>query len=124
MTFFKAVIATAVLASTSFAQLHLVRGDVDSVQNSNTFVLECTNVQLVSSTVNLRAMHDQSRQNDIYWEMRQDFDNVGIVIQSCLRRSAQDIADLPRLERLGQRDLRDLERLALLDENRRLCRAS
>ena len=31
---------------------------------------------------------------DIYREMRREFDNVGIVIQSCLRRSEQDIAEL------------------------------
>ena len=31
---------------------------------------------------------------DIYREMRREFDNVGIVIQSCLRRSERDIADL------------------------------
>ena len=31
---------------------------------------------------------------DIYREMRGEFENVGIVIQSCLRRSEQDIADL------------------------------
>src|SRR5210317_1127619 len=31
---------------------------------------------------------------DIYREMRREFENVGIVIQSCLRRSEQDIADL------------------------------
>jgi len=31
---------------------------------------------------------------DIYREMRRDFENVGIVIQSCLRRSEQDIAEL------------------------------
>ena len=31
---------------------------------------------------------------DIYRHLRQEFDNVGIVIQSCLRRSEQDIADL------------------------------
>ena len=31
---------------------------------------------------------------DVYRAMRRDFDNVGIVIQSCLRRSAQDIAEL------------------------------
>ena len=31
---------------------------------------------------------------DIYREMRREFDNVGIVIQSCLRRSDQDIAEL------------------------------
>jgi len=31
---------------------------------------------------------------DIYRQLRQEFDNVGIVIQSCLRRSEQDIAEL------------------------------
>ncbi len=31
---------------------------------------------------------------DVYRAMRRDFDNIGIVIQSCLRRSAQDIARL------------------------------
>jgi proline dehydrogenase len=31
---------------------------------------------------------------DIYRQLRREFDNVGIVIQSCLRRSEQDIAEL------------------------------
>ena len=31
---------------------------------------------------------------EIYRELRKQFDNVGIVIQSCLRRSSQDVADL------------------------------
>lgn len=31
---------------------------------------------------------------DVYRAMRREFDNVGIVIQSCLRRSAQDVAEL------------------------------
>jgi proline dehydrogenase len=31
---------------------------------------------------------------DIYRDMRHEFENVGIVIQSCLRRSEQDIAEL------------------------------
>ena len=31
---------------------------------------------------------------DLYRELRQQFDNVGIVIQSCLRRSREDIAEL------------------------------
>jgi proline dehydrogenase len=31
---------------------------------------------------------------DVYRQLRQEFDNVGTVIQSCLRRSEQDIADL------------------------------
>lgn len=42
-------------------------------------------------------MEDSSvttRTLDIYRELRKQFDNVGIVIQSCLRRSAQDIAQL------------------------------
>jgi proline dehydrogenase len=33
---------------------------------------------------------------DMYRDLRQKFDNVGIVIQSCLRRSEQDIAGLMR----------------------------
>jgi len=33
---------------------------------------------------------------DIYRELRRDFSRVGIVIQSCLRRSAEDIAELIR----------------------------
>ncbi|MDH3612382.1 MAG: proline dehydrogenase family protein [Gammaproteobacteria bacterium] len=33
---------------------------------------------------------------DIYQNLRNQFDNVGIVIQSCLRRSEQDIAELLR----------------------------
>jgi len=33
---------------------------------------------------------------DIYRELRRDFANVGIVIQSCLRRSGDDIAELMR----------------------------
>jgi len=64
------LITSAALASTGLAQVHLVRGDVDSVQNTRTFVLKCTNVQLVSTTVNLQAMHDQARQNNIFWEMQ------------------------------------------------------
>ena len=31
---------------------------------------------------------------DIYREMRRDYDRVGAVIQSCLRRSKQDVIDL------------------------------
>lgn len=31
---------------------------------------------------------------DVYRQLRQEFGNVGIVIQSCLRRSEQDVADL------------------------------
>lgn len=31
---------------------------------------------------------------DIYRELRNEFDNVGTVIQSCLRRSSDDVADL------------------------------
>jgi len=33
---------------------------------------------------------------DIYRQLRKDFDNVGVVIQSCLRRSEADVAELLR----------------------------
>lgn len=52
------------------AQLQLVRGDVDAVQGTNIFRLECTNIRLVSQTVNLQALHDASRQQDIEYEMQ------------------------------------------------------
>lgn len=61
---------TTLLTTSAFAQTHLVRGDVDSIQGSNLFQLECTTVQLVSSTLNLKALHDASRQKHIEYEMQ------------------------------------------------------
>src|SRR5690606_31444330 len=44
------------------AQTQLVRGDIDSIPQSNRFRLDCTNIQLVTSTVNLQQLHDASKQ--------------------------------------------------------------
>lgn len=57
------------LAASTFAQTQLVRGDIED--QNNVFFLDCANqVRLVSSTVNLRALHDASRQQDIEYEMQ------------------------------------------------------
>jgi proline dehydrogenase len=62
---------------------------------------------------------------DIYREMRGEFDNVGIVIQSCLRRSEEDIAQLmnegPTDVRLCKGIYIEPEDIAFVDpdENRR-----
>jgi hypothetical protein len=51
------------------AQTQIVRGDVDSVQNTNRFVLKCTNLPLVSTTVNLQQLHNATQQQNLTVEM-------------------------------------------------------
>ena len=67
--------ACSLIAATSLAvatpgQTQLVRGDVDGIQGTLRFQLDCTNIELVSSTVNLQALENQSRQNDIEFDMQ------------------------------------------------------
>jgi hypothetical protein len=63
-------LALAALAPLA-AQTQLVRGDIDTIQGTNLFRLDCTqNVRLVSNTLNLQALHDASRQQDIEYEMQ------------------------------------------------------
>jgi hypothetical protein len=52
------------------AQTQLVLGDVDTIQGTNQFRLDCTNILLVSNAVNLQQLHDQSRQQDIEYRMQ------------------------------------------------------
>lgn len=52
------------------AQTQLLRGDVDGIQGTNRFQLDCTNIELVSATVNLQQLHDMSRQQNIDYEMQ------------------------------------------------------
>lgn len=59
----------AILSLPALAQTQLVRGDVDTINGTNLFALKCTNIRLVSRTVNLRALHDRSRRQDIEYEM-------------------------------------------------------
>lgn len=57
------------LTASTLAQTQLVRGDIED--QNNIFFLDCANqVRLVSNTVNLRALHDASRQQDIEYEMQ------------------------------------------------------
>jgi hypothetical protein len=65
----RSLVTLAALAATAAAQTQVVRGDIDD--QNNIFFLDCANqVRLVSNTVNLRALHDASRQQDIEYEMQ------------------------------------------------------
>jgi proline dehydrogenase len=56
---------------------------LSSARDHNTFV----RIDMEDSSVTSVTL-------DIYREFREQFDNLGVAIQSCLRRSEQDIADL------------------------------
>lgn len=63
-------------ASSLNAQVFTIRGDVDGVQRTQgLFVLDGTNIPLVSSTQNLQFLHDQTRQSDFAYEMT--VENIG-----------------------------------------------
>ncbi len=64
------LLTLALVASPCLAQTQLVRGDVDRQQQTNLFFLDCTGIQLVSSTVNLALLHNQSQQQNIEFEMQ------------------------------------------------------
>ena len=67
----KTLILTAALTAGLGAQTQLVRGDVDGIRNTvNQFQLDCTTIPLTSATVNLQQLHDQSRQQDIEYELQ------------------------------------------------------
>jgi hypothetical protein len=58
------------LTASVFAQTYAIRGDIDSIQNTNLFELDCTRIRLVSTTVDLQALHNASRQQDIEYDMQ------------------------------------------------------
>ena len=70
MKIFAALALPVLFASPCLAQTQLVRGDVDGIQNTNRWRLECTSIELVSRTVDLKVLHDASRQQDIEYEMQ------------------------------------------------------
>lgn len=88
------MVSVLAFASSSLAQTQLVRGDVDSIQGTNQFRLDCTaNVRLVSNTVNLQQLHDLSRQQDIEYEMQVlDVSSGGTTILNVV--SAQQIPEI------------------------------
>jgi hypothetical protein len=70
MTLLRTLAVSLLVVSPALAQTQLVRGDIDNISGTNRFVLDCTGIGLISSTVNLQALHDLSRQQDIEFEMR------------------------------------------------------
>jgi hypothetical protein len=70
MNFRTTLLSTLLCALPLSAQTQLLRGDVDTIQGTNRFQLDCTNLEIVSNTVNLQALHDASRQQDIDYEMQ------------------------------------------------------
>jgi hypothetical protein len=70
MNSFTTLCAAAALATTTLAQTQLVRADVDGIQGTQQFQLDCTQVRIVSTSVDLQALHDQSRQTDIEYAMQ------------------------------------------------------
>jgi hypothetical protein len=66
-----AIACSAILFSgIAGAQTQLLRGDIGDIRGTNRFLLDGTTIELVSSTVNLQVLHDQSRQQNIDYEMR------------------------------------------------------
>lgn len=70
------------LGTTALAQSQLVRGDVDSISGTNRFQLECTQIPLVSTAVNLQQLNNLSSGQDIEFEMR--VNNIGTPSQPVL----------------------------------------
>lgn len=66
----KILFVPLLLATTAVAQTQLVRGDIESISGTNQFRLDCTDIQLVSRTVNLQQLHNASQQQKIDYEMQ------------------------------------------------------
>jgi hypothetical protein len=58
------------LAASALAQTYTIVGDIDAIQGTNLFELDCTRIRLVSNTVNLQQLHDASRQQDMEYTMQ------------------------------------------------------
>ena len=82
-------LAFALLASSALAQTFPVRGDIDAIQGTNLFELDCTRIRLVSTTVNLQVLHDASRQQNIEYDMTvTDVSAGGLTILNVLSATA------------------------------------
>ena len=104
-TFGNVLLASALIAATAGAQTQLVRGDINGIRGTNRFLLDCTNIELVSTTVSLQALHDLSRRNDIEFEMQ--VVNVSVPGQTVLNVvSATQIPEIFQMGnlRLGRSD--------------------
>ncbi|HSM29953.1 MAG TPA: proline dehydrogenase family protein [Woeseiaceae bacterium] len=71
-----------------------LRFDVDGCRQATRSLIACAADHGRFVRIDMEDSSVTSVTLDIYREMRREFDNVGIVIQSCLRRSERDIAEL------------------------------
>lgn len=77
------------LAVSTLAQTYAITGDIDAIQGTNLFELDCTRIRLVSNTVNLQQLHDASRQQDIEYAMQVvDVSAGGLTILNVLSATA------------------------------------
>ncbi|MEZ5964279.1 MAG: hypothetical protein R3F56_10575 [Planctomycetota bacterium] len=86
----KLFLVLPLLAANAFAQTtYRIVGDIDSIQGTNLFELDCTRIRLVSNSVNLQALHDASRQQDIEYDMQvTDVSSGGLTILNVLSATA------------------------------------
>jgi len=82
----KLLFVLPLVAASAFAQTtYRIVGDIDSIQGTNLFELDCTRIRLVSNTVNLQQLHDASRQQDIEYDMQvTDVSSGGLTILNVL----------------------------------------
>ena len=99
------LLTVAILSVPTLAQTQLVRGDVDGIQHTRRFRLKCTNIELVSKTVNLQALHDASRQQKFEYAMQvRDVSSGGRAILNVLSaKRIPKLFDMGNL-RLGRAD--------------------
>ena len=72
MKTFSTIVAVALLAIPAAAQTQLVRGEIDGIQGTNQWRLDCTNVRVTTTNpaINLQQLHDATRQNDMMLSMQ------------------------------------------------------
>ncbi len=99
------LLAVAILSAPMLAQTQLVRGDIDGIQHTRRFRLKCTNIELVSTTVNLQALHDASRQQKFEYAMQvRDVSAQGRVMLNVLSaKRIPKLLDMGNI-RLGRAD--------------------
>lgn len=101
------------LAASALAQSFTIRGDVDAIQGTNLFELDCTRIRLVSTAVDLQALHNASRQQNIEYDMQVvDVSAGGLTILSVLSAVAvPEVFDMGNL-RFGRTETWDLRGIA------------
>jgi hypothetical protein len=86
------------------AQTQIVRGDIDGIQGTNRFQLDCTSIELISTSVNLQALHDLSRQQNIEFEMQVSVASVSPTVLNVLSAvQIPETMDMGKM-RLGETD--------------------